>query len=141
MKFYWDTSAAINAAVSPVVNARLAQGEHFARLHLFSEFFSIMIKRGILARDAQQNPVRVILDPDDAAQWLRDFSSKVTLTELNSEEILQGLARAKALNVTGPRVYDYGHALAAAKVGADLVLTRNEKDFQGLTGTARIEWP
>lgn len=32
MKFYWDTSAAINAAVSPVVNARLAQGEHFARL-------------------------------------------------------------------------------------------------------------
>jgi hypothetical protein len=43
--------------------------------------------------------------------------------------------------VQGARVYDYGHALAAVKAGADVVLTRNPSDFEGLTGKAVIEHP
>jgi hypothetical protein len=39
------------------------------------------------------------------------------------------------------KYYCYGHALAAVKAGADVVLTRNPSDFEGLTGTAVIEHP
>ena len=38
-------------------------------------------------------------------------------------------------------LYDYGHALAAVSAGADVILTRNQSDFAGIAGQARIEWP
>jgi hypothetical protein len=64
----------------------------------------------------------------------------VTIIELSAGEWLDGLDEAD-LKVLGARVYDYGHALAAVKAGADIVLTRNPSDFEGLTGTAAIEHP
>ena len=36
---------------------------------------------------------------------------------------------------------DYGHALAAKKVDADVLLTRNTEDFRGLSGSVGLEWP
>lgn len=141
MKIYWDTSAAINAAVSIEVNARLDAGEHFTRLHLFSEFFSIMTGRGVSATDAEGKEVRVIFDAADAAKWLRDFADKVTLVEVDKKETLDALDQAQSRNVQGARVYDYVHALAAVKARAEVVLTRNLSDFAGLTGPARVEWP
>ena len=62
------------------------------------------------------------------------------MVELSAVELLNGLDEAGS-NVLGARVYDYGHALAAVKAGADVVLTRNPSDFEGLTGTAMIEHP
>jgi len=35
----------------------------------------------------------------------------------------------------------FSHAMAAIKAGADIVLTRNPSDFEGLTGAAAIEHP
>ena len=141
MKFYWDTSAAINAAVSPTVKARLNADEHVARVHLFSEFFSTMTGRGVPTKDVAGNPVRLTFDANDASKWLRQFAGKVKLIELDGTETLDGLDKAQGLNVQGSHVYDFVHALAAIKSGADVVLTRNEKDFAGLTGTAKIEKP
>ena len=94
-----------------------------------------------MGKDANGQPVRVIFDADDATKWLREFARRVTLVELDGTETLDGLDHASAHGVKGSRVYDYGHALAAIKARADVVLTRNEKHFVGLTGGTRVEWP
>jgi hypothetical protein len=62
------------------------------------------------------------------------------MVEISAREWLDGLDAANS-KVQGARVYDYGHALAAVKAGADVVLTRNPSDFEGLTGKAVIEHP
>jgi len=140
VKNYWDTSAAINALVSTQVWARLNTGEHFARLHMFSEFFATITGRGIPAKDQAGNPIRLALSPQDAALWLRGFRAKVKLIDLNDTETLDALDKAQVRNVQGGRVYDYFHALAAEKAQADALLTRNTNDFSGLTKLA-IQWP
>ena len=140
MKFFWDTSTAINAIISPAVKGRLNADEHVARQHLLLEFFSTMTGRGVQYKDAEGGPVLLSLDPDNAAKWLRDFAGRVALVELDKAETLAALDEAQAKSVQGARVYDYLHALAADKAGADVVLTRNRDHFEGLT-RARVEWP
>lgn len=44
MRTYWDTSAAINAAISPDVFRRLNTGEHVARLHLLAAFNELITR-------------------------------------------------------------------------------------------------
>lgn len=127
----------INAAVSDSVAERLDADTHLARSHNLSEFFAIMTGRGVEIRGLG---ARAVWSPEDARKWLRDFVSKVTIVELSAGEWLDGLDDAGA-KVLGARVYDYGHALAAIKAGADVVLTRNPSDFEGLIGTAVIEHP
>ncbi len=141
MKTFGDTSAAMNAVVATKVWERLNTGEHFARLHLFAEFFATMTGRGIRVKDQAGNPARLVLTPMDAAHWLREFAMKVKLVELTDAETLDALDRAAQNRVQGGRVYDYGHALAAEKAEADVLLTRNTNDFIGLADKARIEWP
>jgi hypothetical protein len=58
MKVFWDTSAAVNALVSPQVWDRLNTGEHYARLHLFAEFFATMTGRGVSVITATPWPQR-----------------------------------------------------------------------------------
>jgi hypothetical protein len=141
VKLYWDTSAAINAIVSKQVWDRLSADEHFTRLHLFSEVFATMTGRGIPVKDALGNPARLVMSARDATAWLRKFSGKVNLVELDLAETLDALDQAHGKGVQGGRVYDYGHAKAAAKSKADLILTRNTQDFQALVGSMRVEWP
>jgi hypothetical protein len=141
LKVYWDSSAAINAIVSKSVWSRLSADEHFTRSHLFSEVFAIMTGRGIVALDQHGNPGRLVMTSNDAAAWLAGFASHVKLVELDGPELLAALGNAQSQNVVGARVYDYIHALAADKAGADVLLTRNTKDFQSAGGAARVEWP
>ena len=136
-KYYWDSSAMINAAVSETVAERLDFDTHFARVHNLSESFAIMTGRGAEIRGSG---ARAVWSPKDARRWLRDFASKVTIVNLSATEWLDGLDQAGS-KVVGARVYDYGLALAAAKAGAEVVLTRNPSDFEGLTGNAVIEHP
>jgi hypothetical protein len=145
VKIYWDTSAAINAAISPEVFSRLDNGEHVTRLHLLAEFFAIMTGRGIEIADAQGNPVRMVLSQDDCAAWLRGFSGKVRFDELTRDEILDALDNAQNRGIQGAQVYDYWHVLVAQKAQADEIITRNTKHFKPLTQAAGIraavEWP
>ena len=140
MKVYWDTSAAINALVSPEVFHRLDSDEHFARIHLLSEFFSVMTGRGIQVLDQNGQPARMLLKAKDAATWLRTFAGKVRFVSLNEDETLDALDKAETLRIEGKKIYDYGHALGADKAGAEVLLTRDTQDFAGLT-KARLEWP
>jgi predicted nucleic acid-binding protein len=136
-KYYWDTSAMINAAISDRVAQRLDADTHLARVHNLSEFFAIMTGRGV---EVPGLGARAVWSPQDASKWLRDFVSKVEIVELSAKEWLDGIDKAGS-KVLGTRVYDYGHALAALKGGADVVLTRNRSDFESLTGKTAIEHP
>ncbi len=140
MRVYWDTSAAINAAISKPVWERLSKEEHFARTHLLSEFFSTMTGRGIAVLDAAGNPVRYVMSAKDASVWLRKFARRVSFVDLDAQETLDGLDEATMKGVQGGRVHDYGHALSAIKAKADVILTRNPADFGGLSAIA-LEQP
>ena len=140
MKSFWDTSAAINALVSPSVFARLKHGQHMARVHLIFEFFAIMTGRGIAVKDKNGNPAKLILSESDATAWLRQFAGMISFVELSAVEVLDALEGAAAKGVKGGRVYDYGHALAANQVEADELITRDANDFSGLTN-ASVVWP
>jgi hypothetical protein len=139
VRTFWDTSAAINAAVSTNVYRRLLTGDHVARLHLLAEFFATMTGRGVEVTDDLGNTRRVFLTPNECAAWLRDFAEKVHFEELTKEEALDGLDKAQARNVQEARVYDYWHALVSQKAEADELLTRNPRHFEGLAGD--VAWP
>jgi len=139
VKTYWDTSAAINAAVSTEVWNRLDSGEHIARLHLLAEFFATMTGRGVEILDQSGKPDRMIFNQQDCAAWLRRFSERVQFEELTKAELLQGLDKAQELGVQGSRVYDYWHALVSAKANVDELLTRNTRHFEGLA--ENVAWP
>ena len=139
MTTYWDTSAAINAAISPEVFSRLESGEHVARLHLLAEFFATMTGRGVEIKDEAGNSDRMVFTQDDCAAWLKIFAAKVKFVELTREEALNALAKAHSRGVQGARVYDYWHALVSEKAKADELITRNMRHFQDLA--PNVVWP
>lgn len=139
MRTYWDTSAAINAAISPEVFKRLEKGEHVARLHLLAEFFATMTGRGVEITDEAGNVDRMVFTQNECAAWLREFASKIDFLELTKEEALKGLEKAQRAGVQGSRVYDYWHALVATKSKSTELITRNTRHFEGLA--ENVAWP
>jgi len=139
MRTYWDTSAAINAALSPEVFRRLASGEHVARLHLLAEFFATMTGRGVEITNEAGNTDRMVFSQNECAAWLRKFADRLEFEELTKAEALNGLDKAQRLGVQGARVYDYWHALVSEKANSDELITRNTRHFQGLAGN--VAWP
>jgi hypothetical protein len=99
-KYYWDSSAMINAAVSDSVAERLDDDAHLARSHNLSEFFAIMTGRGV---EIHGMGSQAVWSPGDATKWFRDFVSKVTIVELTPGEWLDGLHDAGS-KVLGARV-------------------------------------
>jgi hypothetical protein len=139
MRTYWDTSAAINAAISPEVFRRLESGEHVARLHLLAEFFATMTGRGVEITNEAGNTDRMVFTQNECAAWLRKFAGRLEFEELTKDEALNGLEKAQRLGVQGARVYDYWHALVAEKTKADELITRNTRHFQDLA--KNVAWP
>ena len=139
MRTYWDTSAAINAALSPEVFRRLDKGEHVARLHLLAEFFATMTGRGVEITDEAGNTDRMVFTQNECAAWLREFAGRLEFEELTKDEALNGLDKAQRLGVQGARVYDYWHALVSNKAKSNELITRNTRHFQGLAGN--VAWP
>jgi predicted nucleic acid-binding protein len=138
LKSYWDTSAVINAAISPEVLARLDKGEHVTRWHTFAEFFATLTGRGVPI-PADGETVRFKLSGNECALWLRQFTDKISIVELDKMEVLEALDKAQSLGVQGGKIYDYFHAAASKKAKADELLTRNMDDFRGLADN--IGWP
>lgn len=139
MRTYWDTSAAVNAALSPEVFRRLENGEHVARLHLLAEFFATMTGRGVEITDEAGNIDRMVFTQNECAAWLRKFAGRLKFEELTKDEALNSLDKAQRLGVQGARVYDYWHALVSNKAKSDEIITRNMRHFQGLA--ENIAWP
>ncbi len=139
MRTYWDTSAAVNAALSPEVFRRLENGEHVARLHLLAEFFATMTGRGVEITDEAGNIDRMVFTQNECAAWLRKFAGRLKFEELTKDEALNGLDTAQRMGVQGARVYDYWHALVSNKAKSDEIITRNMRHFQGLA--ENIAWP
>ena len=139
MRTYWDTSAVINAALSPEVCRRLDSGEHVARLHLLAEFFATMTGRGVEITDGAGNTDRMVFTQNECAAWLRKFAGRVEFEELTKNEALNGLDKAQRLGVQGARVYDYWHALVSNKAKSNELITRNMRHFQGLA--ENVAWP
>jgi hypothetical protein len=139
MSTYWDTSAAINAAISPEVFRRLGSGEHVARLHLLAEFFATMTGRGVEIINKDGNTDRMVFTQNECADWLRKFADGVQFEELTKDEALTGLDKAQKMGVQGARVYDYWHALVSAKTKSDELITRNTRHFESLAGN--VAWP
>jgi len=135
MLTYWDTSAVLNAIISPAVESRLDTGNHVTRLHTLSEIFAIATGRGIPVRG-----VFLQLTPRDCAAWLKKFAARVELVDLDRAEILDGIVKADASQIRGKGVFDYLHALLSNKVKADELLTRDTLNFQRLA-KAKIVWP
>jgi hypothetical protein len=136
---YWDSSAAISAAVSPKVFRRLDTSQHVACLHLLAEFFATMTGRGVEILDEAGDPARMVFTHEECATWLRRFADKVRFEELNQEEALDGLDKAQDLSIQGARIYDYWHALVSAKAKAGQLITRNTRHFEGLAD--KVVWP
>ena len=139
MRTYWDTSAAINAALSPEVFRRLDKGEHVARLHLLAEFFATMTGRGVEITDEAGNTDRMVFTQIECAAWLREFAGRLEFEELTEDEALNSLDKAQRLGVQGARVYDYWHALVSNKAKSNELITRNTRHFEGLA--ANVAWP
>jgi hypothetical protein len=139
MRTYWDTSAAINAALSPEVFRRLDKGEHVARLHLLAEFFATMTGRGVEITDEAGNTDRMVFTQNGCAAWLREFADEVEFEELTKDEALNSLDKAQRLGVQGARVYDYWHALVSNKAKSNELITRNTRHFEGLA--VNVAWP
>ena len=139
MRTYWDTSAAINAAVSPKVLQRLDSGEHVARLHLLAEFFATMTGRGVEITDEAGNVERLVFTQNQCAAWLREFADKLKFEELTKDEALNALDKAQRLGIQGARVYDYWHALVSNKAKSSELITRNTRHFEGLA--ENVSWP
>jgi hypothetical protein len=139
MTSYWDTSAAVNAAISPEVFCRLDSGKHVARLHLLAEFFATMTGRGVEITDEAGNADRMVFSQNECVAWLRKFAARLEFAELTKEEALNGLEKAQGLGVQGARVYDYWHALVPDKAHTNELLTRNTRHFEGLT--ENVVWP
>lgn len=135
MGTYWDSSALLNAIVSPSIAGRIAPGD-FARSHGFCEVFSILTGRGIPTRSG-----RVVMTNADAAIVIERLGRKITLRDLDWPETLTALKDAEKLGVQGARVHDLMHARSAVLAGAQKILTRNIRDFTGLAGSIPIEAP
>lgn len=83
--------------------------------------------------------LRVKMSPDSALQTLKEMARHLDFVDLTADELLDGLAQARARNVVGGRVHDYAHALAASKSGAYALLTTDRNDFDQLVPALKIE--
>jgi len=132
MKTYWDSSAIIAALHHPAVRRQLgAAARNFTRPHALAECFSTLTG-GRMGRKYR---------PDDAAAMLEDWAESLSWVELDHEETLEALGLAQARGITGGRVHDWLHAVAAKKAGVTRIKTCNLSDFRGLNIGLTIEAP
>ena len=88
-----------------------------------------------------QDGSKVALSADDAADLLEQAAADLDFLELTPHNVLQSLAAAQKKGVRGGRVYDFLHAVAAEKSGADVLYTLNTEDFKGLSKVPLEELP
>lgn len=129
MKTYWDTSALVCALHDQAIATRLDTGEHVTRVHTLAELFSTLTG-GRLGFKYQPSAARLMLE---------DLCPRLEFVELDALQTRAALGDAGRLGVTGGRVHDWLHAVAAGQAGAERLLTGNAADFQGLEQGWQLE--
>jgi hypothetical protein len=139
VRTYWDTSAAINAALSPEVFSAVGQRNARGAVASFGGVFrhDDRTRRGDYRRSG--NTDRMIFTQNECGAWLRKFAARLEFVELTKDEALNGLDKAQRLSVQGARVYDYWHALVSNKAKSSELITRNTRHFQGIAED--VAWP
>ncbi len=122
MKCYWDSSALVAVVETPALQHRLRHERGFTRAHTLAEVFSTMTG----------NP-KSRVDADRATEILQYLAESLDFVELTAAEMLKALKSARKLGIRGGRVHDFFHAVAAAKSGANKIVTLDKDDFAGLT--------
>lgn len=122
MKRYWDASALIDAIHDVRIEQMALEPEQFTRPHALAEAFS-QLTGGRL-------PVKYLAD--DAAALISELTEDFSFVELSASEVKKALESAQARGVSGGRVHDWLHAVAAKKAGVKELLTDNFADFHGL---------
>lgn len=128
MKAYWDSSALIETVFNADIRTRLNSEGGWTRAHTLSELFSALTGKK-----------HINMDADDAAALIRALEAKLDFIDMPVREILDALDKAKSLGVRGARVHDYLHARAAEKSGAEILLTLDRNDFEGLSKKLTVE--
>lgn len=129
MKPYWDSSALLETISDRQLEHRLATEGGYTRTHTLAEVFSALTGGNLQIR----------LQAKEAAKTVRALAGHVQFVNLTEEEILEALEKAQSRGVRGGRVHDYLHALAAAKAGANALLTADRNDFENLVPGLSIE--
>jgi predicted nucleic acid-binding protein len=129
MKAYWDSSALILATQSDDVRDRLMEQKGFSRPHAICETFSTLTGGKLSSK----------MDADEAAEIMDALAADLDFVDLTAQEVLSALRSARKRGVRGGRVYDYIHALAAKKAGADALITSDLNDFESLVSGLAIE--
>jgi predicted nucleic acid-binding protein len=128
MKFYWDSSALVEATSDLTLRTRLRSERGMTRPHALAEVFSALTGGNLAIR----------LEADAAARTVDNLASDLDFVDLTVEEVRQALKQAKRRGVRGGRVHDFMHALAAEKSGAKELLTLDEHDFEQLVDSVKI---
>lgn len=130
MKTYWDSSALLEAISDPTgaLRRRLRKERGITRTHALAEVFSALTG----------NPVTRV-EADEAAIAVENLAADLDFVDVDAEEVIVALKKARKLGVRGGRVHDYVHALAADKSGAAELLTLDANDFVGLTSKATVQ--
>ncbi len=100
--------------------ARLLKGGNCIYSHALLETFSTLTGGKLGVRVTADFAVRMLSET---------ILPRVTVIELSSLEIIQGLASAQSRGVRGGCVYDYMHLVAAKKANASVIHTLNMDDF------------
>jgi predicted nucleic acid-binding protein len=128
MKAYWDSSALVESHLDNSLYTRLIREGAYTRTHRIAEAFSALTGKAAIRMPA-----------NDAAAAIKGLSQYLEFVDLTAQESIHALDKAQRLGVRGGRVHDYLHALAAKKSGAELLLTLDENDFNGLVSGLVIE--
>lgn len=131
MSAYWDSSALVEASLDEGVRLALSKGGGFTRSHAFAEVFSTLTG-GRLGFRSQ---------PEDAAKICREMANNLDCVELNFQETLDALDKARRYGVRGGLIHDFLHAVAARKAGADKIYTLNLDDFRSFRARIEIALP
>lgn len=78
MKFYWDSSAVVAAALDDRVRERLASAEAVTRTHSLAEVFSTLTGSRLGFR----------VDANDATRLIRELRAELSMIDLSGDELI-----------------------------------------------------
>lgn len=131
MSSYWDSSAIVEATLSPILFEELKSVRPWCRPHVLAESFSTLTGSRLGFR----------VDSAQVSAILAKMAGHLRFVELSAEETLVALGRAKSRGIRGGRIHDFLHAVAARKAGCSVLFTLNVADFTGIDDQLTIESP